>query len=158
MLLPGNNGTFSQHRAMVVRNQNINKARWRAPREGCLVWKPSEIIEECGIMNMAYLISKVCFFFISHLWPPSLFSHIGFVYQWAWGLWTWMGILAPQLLEGSATTHLWREGAACKYCARTVSVTTTHTFCALDGASFPKSLCFCLCFTIYASYSMSGNH
>lgn len=116
---------------MAVRDQNINKARWRAGREACLVWKPTELIEECGIIKMAYLISEVCFFFISHLWPAPLFYCVGLVCQWVWGLWTWMGILAPQLLVGSATPHLWREGAACEYHARTVSVTATHTFFGL---------------------------
>lgn len=134
---------------MAVRDQNINKARWRARAEGCLVWKPTELIEECGIMKMAYLISEVCFFFISHLWPLPPFPCVGFVCQWVWGLWTWMGILAPQLLVGSATPHLWREGAACEYNVRTVSVTATHTFCALEGASLSAThfVFICLCVT-----------
>lgn len=160
MLLPGNNGTFSQQRAMAVRDQNINKARWRTWREACLVSKPAELIEECGIMKIAYLISEVCFFFISHLWPSPPFFCFGFVCQWVWGLWTWMGILAPPLLVGSATPHLWREGAACEYHARTVSVTATHTFCALEGASLSAThfVFICVCVLLYDAYSTSGNH
>lgn len=144
---------------MAVRDQNINKARWSARREGCLVWKPTELTEECGIMKMAYLICEVCFSFISHLWPAPPFSCIGFVCQWVWGLWTPMGMLAPQLSVGSATPHLWREGAACEYHARTVSVTVTHTFCALEGASLSATgfVFICLCVTLYTAYSTSGN-
>lgn len=144
----GNNGTFSQQRATAVRDQNINKARWRARREACLVWKPTELIEECGIMKIAYLISEVCFFFISHLWPLPPFSCVGFVCQWVWGLWTWMGILSPQLLVGSATPHLWREGAACESHAPTVSVTATHAFCLeRDSLSATHFVFNCFCHT-----------
>lgn len=118
---------------MAVRDQNINKAKWRATGPGCLVWKPTELIEECGIMKMAYLIiwylKYVSLSFIISVWPPRPFSCFGFVCQWVWGLWTWRGMPAPQLSVGSATPHLWKEGAACGYHALTVSVTAIRTFC-----------------------------
>lgn len=156
VLLPGNNGTFSQQKAMAVRDQNINKAKWRALREGCLVWKPTELIEECGIMKMAYLIiwylKYVSFSFLISVWPPPPFSCVGFVSQLVWELWTWKGILAPQLLVGSATPQLWREGAACECHALTVSVTVIHILC-FGGTSLWFYLFMCV--TLYATHSTS---
>lgn len=151
MLLPGNNGTFSQQKVVAVRDQNINKAKWRATGAGCLVWKPTELIEECGIMKMAYLIiwylKYVSLSFIIAAWPPRPFSCFGFVRQWVWELWTWRGMPAPQLSAGSATPHLWKEGAACGFHAPTVSVTAIRTFCALEGAFrfTPHFVFICLC-------------
>lgn len=115
-------------------------------------------------MKMAYLIiwylKYVSLSFIISAWPPRPFSCFGFVCQWVWGLWTWRGMPAPQLSVGSATPHLWKEGAACGYNARTVSVTATRTFCALHGAFrfTPHFVFICLCDTLNATYCTSGKH
>lgn len=161
VLQTGNNGTFSQQRAMAVRDQNINKAKWRAPREGCLVWKPTEIIEECGIMKMAYLIiwylKYVSFSFLISVWPPSPFFCVGFVCQWVWGLWTWRVIPAPQLLVGSTTPRLWREGEACGFHALIVSVAAVCAFSVYEGASFCTPQCvFFVCVTLLPHTVLRG--
>lgn len=74
---PGNNRTFSQLLARAKMDQNTNKERRRGLRKDCLVWKPAELIEECGIMKLLvwlFDIWSTCFFFpprfISHLYPP----------------------------------------------------------------------------------------
>lgn len=47
-------------------DQNTNKERRREPRKDCLVWKPAELIEECGIMKLLiwlFDMLSACFFF-----------------------------------------------------------------------------------------------
>lgn len=71
---PGNNGTFSQLWATAESDQNTNKEKRRGAREDCLVWKPAELMEECGIMKMAYLI--IWYLKYVFLFPLSSFSSL----------------------------------------------------------------------------------
>lgn len=163
---PGNNGTFSQLWATAEMDQNTNKERPRGAREDCLVWKPAELSEECGIMKMAYLIIwylKYVFFFPSEFIFPLLapplppLSSSRYVCQWVSELWTRRGIPVRQPSADSATPRLWREGAACEHRDPAVSTTIilqlAHTQSVL-GRGFPvwASLWLCICLFVCVSF------
>lgn len=140
----GNNGTFSQQRATAVRDQNINKARWRARRrrEACLVWKPTELIEECGIMKSAYLISEVCFLFrFSSLASPSILLR-WFCLSVSVGALDMDGDTQPSALGRLSHTTSLKRGGSLRV-PRSNSECHCHT-CILsrEGPCFRSSLCF----------------